>query len=102
MTAVPMIVTKCATCPISAGCGGNPHAPGRCLRGDDLAEIYTQRAALVAVSRSLIGAISIIEHTPECKKAMPSDKMFNQMLKDMKKNLEMARKALLSQERSDG
>lgn len=48
--------------------------------------------ALVAVSRSLIGAISIIERTPECKKAMPSDKMFNQMLADMKNNLKRVSK----------
>ena len=33
------IVTKCATCPLTSGCGGNPNAEGRCLRGDDLAEI---------------------------------------------------------------
>jgi hypothetical protein len=50
--------------------------------------------ALVACSRSLIGAISIIEHTPQCKKAMASDKMFDKMLTDMKKNLEQAGKAL--------
>ena len=50
--------------------------------------------ALVAVSRSLMGAISIIEHTPECKKAMASDKMFDELLASMKKNLEKARAAL--------
>lgn len=31
---------KCATCPVSCGCAWD------CLRGDDLAEIYTLRAAL--------------------------------------------------------
>jgi hypothetical protein len=50
--------------------------------------------ALVACSRSLIGAISIIEHTPECKKAIASDKMFDELLAGMKKNLEQARAAL--------
>ena len=54
MTA-PRIVTKCATCPLNSGCGGNPNAGGRCLRGDDLAEIAT----LISQAADLHGIIAV-------------------------------------------
>lgn len=50
--------------------------------------------ALVAVTRSLIAAISVIEHTPESKKAFASDKMFNQAMRDYKKAADASRAVL--------
>lgn len=50
--------------------------------------------ALVSVSASLAAAISLLERTPQSKKAAPSDKMFAQMIRDYKKSLSAARDVL--------
>ena len=51
--------------------------------------------ALVKVAASLAAAISLLERTPQAKKAAPSDKMFAQMIVDYKKALETGRGALV-------
>lgn len=50
--------------------------------------------ALVRVSCSLIGALSYIKATPECKKAAASDKIFDQTIKDYEKAVDAAKAAL--------
>ena len=50
--------------------------------------------ALTRVSMSLMAALSYVKHTPECRKAAASDKIFEQTLKDWEKALEQARAAL--------
>jgi hypothetical protein len=50
--------------------------------------------ALVAVSKSLKAAISLLESTPQSKKAAASDKMFDQMIADYKLALERGVAAL--------
>lgn len=54
----------------------------------------TEREALISVMASLAAAISLLERTPQAKKAAPSDKMFAQMLEDYKKSLAEARRTL--------
>lgn len=52
------------------------------------------REAFVRVLASLAAAISILERTPKAKRAVASDKMFDQMLDDYRKALEAGRSAL--------
>lgn len=52
------------------------------------------REAFVRVLASLAAAISILERTPKAKKAVASDKMFDTMLDDYRKALEIGRAAL--------
>ncbi|MCK1445387.1 hypothetical protein IVB43_23670 [Bradyrhizobium sp. 48] len=49
---------------------------------------------IIAAVASLTAAISLLEHTPKAKKAAPSDKMFEQMLSDYRKDLANARAIL--------
>lgn len=46
--------------------------------------------ALMGVAASLRAAISLLERTPQAKKAAPSDKMFDQMIVDYKRSLDVA------------
>jgi hypothetical protein len=50
--------------------------------------------ALIGALASLAAAISILERTPKAKKAVASDKMFDTMLDDYRKALEIGRAAL--------
>jgi hypothetical protein len=50
--------------------------------------------ALISVAASLEAAISLLERVPQAKKAVASDRMFDQMIKDYKASLEKARKEL--------
>ena len=52
------------------------------------------REVFVRVLASLAAAISILERTPKAKKAVASDKMFDTMLNDYRKALEIGRAAL--------
>ncbi len=52
-----------------------------------------QRDASVGVLAALAAAISLLERTPNAKKAAPSDKMFAMMISDYKKALEVGRAA---------
>lgn len=59
----------------------------------------------VRVLASLAAAISILERTPKAKRAVASDKMFDQMLDDYRKALEAGRSALTAPDattKSDG
>lgn len=49
---------------------------------------------IIGVAASLAAAISLLENTPKANKAAPSNKMFDQMLKDYKKSLRIARAEL--------
>ena len=63
------------------------------------------REAFVRVLASLAAAISILERTPKAKRAVASDKMFDQMLDDYRKALEAGRSALTAPDattKSDG
>ena len=55
-----------------------------------------ERDSCVGVLAALAAAISLLERTPNAKKAAPSDKMFATMLVDYKKALKAGRAALLS------
>jgi hypothetical protein len=50
--------------------------------------------ALVRVSVSLMGALSYIKATPECKKAAGSDKIFDKTIEGYERAIEMAKRAL--------
>jgi predicted solute-binding protein len=52
------------------------------------------RDPLITVTAALAAAISLLERTPKTKKAAASDKMFDQMLQDYRKALEIGREAL--------
>lgn len=54
----------------------------------DTREIVTDLAS------SLAAAISLLDRTPQARKAAASDKMFAQMLRDYRASLERARKHL--------
>jgi hypothetical protein len=54
----------------------------------------SNRDPLIAVTAALGAAISLLERTPKAKKAAASDKMFDQMLKDYRKALEIGRAQL--------
>jgi hypothetical protein len=54
-------------------------------------QLATTREALMPVMASLAAAISLLERGG--KKAAPSDKMFEQMLKDYRSSLDKARAA---------
>lgn len=62
-------------------------------RGEEVVKREGRRALVHAVA-SLAAAISLLERTPNAKKAAPSDRMFDQMLKDYRKALEEARAVL--------
>jgi hypothetical protein len=53
-----------------------------------------KRDVLLDVTAHLAAAISLLERTPEAKKAAASDKMFKVMLSDYRKSLERARRFL--------
>lgn len=59
------------------------------------------REAFVHTLASLAAAISLLERTPQAKKAAPSDKMFAQMIVDYKNALEAGRQAALSTSQPD-
>lgn len=64
-------------------------------REEAAAEITRLRAALLHTLASLEAAISLLEHGGKAaKKAAPSDKMFDQMLKDYRTQADKARAAL--------
>lgn len=56
----------------------------------------TIEEALVRVSVSLMGALSFIKATPECKLAAGSDKIFEKSIEDYERALEMAKAAFRS------
>jgi hypothetical protein len=56
----------------------------------------TGREPLIDVLAALAAAVSLLERTPQAKKAAPSDKMFAQMIADYKAALERGRAALRS------
>jgi hypothetical protein len=57
-------------------------------------EIEGASEALTRVSVSLMGALSYIKATPECKTAAPSDKIFDKTIESYEKALEMGKAAL--------
>jgi hypothetical protein len=62
---------------------------------DAFNEQMALREALMAVTSSLAAAISLLECGGKAaKKAAPSDRMFDQMMRDYKKSFERARKVL--------
>lgn len=56
--------------------------------------------AIIHAVASLAAAISLLERTPKANKAAPSDRMFDQMLKDYRKALDDARQAIGSSGRN--
>lgn len=60
----------------------------------------TERAAMMGLLASLAAAISLLENGGKAaKKAAPSDKMFDQMIRDYKRALDAGRAALSSPSR---
>jgi hypothetical protein len=59
----------------------------------DKTEAVAQRTRdpMIGVVAALAAAISLLERTPQAKKAAPSDKMFAQMIEDYKAALERGR-----------
>jgi hypothetical protein len=57
-------------------------------------KIRAEREAFVGVTAALAAAISLLESSPEAKKAAASDRMFDQMLADYRRALKAARKVL--------
>jgi hypothetical protein len=53
-----------------------------------------EREALVRVAASLAATISILERTPQAKKAAPSNAMFEMMMDDYRRALEFGREVL--------
>lgn len=62
--------------------------------GQDFGEVEILREALLSTTASLAAAISLLERGG--RRAAPSDKMFEQMLKDYRKALKEARAVLRS------
>lgn len=54
------------------------------------------RETLIRTAASLAATISLLERTPQAKKAAPSNTMFAQMLDDYRASLEAARAVLRS------
>ena len=62
--------------------------------GQDFGEVEILREVLLSTAASLAAAISLLERGG--RRAAPSDKMFEQMLKDYRKALKEARAVLRS------
>jgi hypothetical protein len=80
---------KCAWPACPTDCDGRP---GNSIL--TVAQAAGGRDAFIGVTASLAAAISLLERTPNAKKAAPSDKMFEIMLSDYRKALEAGRAAL--------